>query len=693
MRNERAIICGEATDSGIPFQDVQPLRLRLWGRRNIALDINELSWPVLGDVPGPFTDLIEIATFVYCADQIVSRGGSGVDSLGADWRRRLFFRIPVRHPDLWRSTQVMDMLTSTLGFLSEDEYVFDFTPMREIPSGQRCLFSTEQHIEEVVLFSGGLDSLGGAIQEAVVDKRRIALVTHKATRKLERRHRHLQKLLARHCKDAPLHIAVEINKRKNLGREFTQRTRSFLYMALAGTVAQMLGLSRIRFYENGIVSFNLPPTAQIVGAKATRTTHPQVLKGFAEILSAVADKRFAVENPFLWLTKADIVQLIAKAACTDLIKYTTSCTHTWEMTTLHPHCGVCSQCIDRRFAVLAAGVGDAEEAGPEAMYKVNLLVGERPALNVSTASDERQKGEPRTMVAAYVEMASEVARMSPVEFFSRFGEASRVLLHLDGSPESVGLRLFELHQRHARQVTKVVDDAIATHARAIRERTLPAGCLLRLVCDASAASGPGPIGPATVQAGGAAGSTATTSDYVFRRKGKAWEVRFAGGQDFILLPTKGAAYLHILLSNPRTAFPVTKLVFLVAKAPDQYPLGDAGEASDRDALAAYRAEYERLKDEMETARELGDEERQAKIRADMEFLADHIKRDTGLGGRLRRDSDDRDRVRKAFRARIRAVVQEIAQFDKRLAEHLKPPNLKCGWEPCYDPKERIEWET
>lgn len=493
-----------------------------------------------------------------------------------------------------------------------------------------------------MLFSGGLDSLGGAIQEAVIDKRKVALVTHRATRKLEKRHRHLQKLLGDHCKHAPLHIPVEINKRKNLGREFTQRSRSFLYMALAGTAARMLGLSRIRFYENGIVSFNLPPTAQIVGAKATRTTHPQVLKGFAEILSTVADKRFAVENPFLWLTKTDVVDRIAKAGYADLIKFSTSCTHTWEMTNLHPHCGACSQCIDRRFAVLAAGVGDAEDPGPEAMYKINLLLGERPALSESRASGERPKGEPRTMVAAYVETASEVARMSPVEFFSRFGEASRVLRHLDGSPENVGLRLFELHQRHARQIAKVIEAAIATNARAIRERTLPVGCLLRLVCDASAATGIGAAGPAIGPARAVVASTATMGDYIFRRKGKAWEVRFAGGQEFILLPTKGAAYLHVLLSNPRTTFPVTKLVFLVAKEPDEYSLGDAGEGSDREAMAAYRSEYERLKGEMETARDLGDIERQEKIRVDMEFLADHIKRERGLGGRLRKDCDDRE---------------------------------------------------
>ena len=71
-----------------------------------------------------------------------------------------------------------------------------------------------------------------------------------------------------------------MNKDKALGREYTQRTRSFLFAALGVTFARMSGLDRLRFYENGVVSLNLPPSPQVVGARASRTTHPRVLGGF-----------------------------------------------------------------------------------------------------------------------------------------------------------------------------------------------------------------------------------------------------------------------------------------------------------------------------------------------------------------------------------------------------------------------------
>jgi len=64
--------------------------------------------------------------------------------------------------------------------------------------------------------------------------------------------------LGRHCAKKPFHVPVWINKEKALGREFTQRTRSFLYASLAAVVARIFDLWRIRFYENGVVSINLP---------------------------------------------------------------------------------------------------------------------------------------------------------------------------------------------------------------------------------------------------------------------------------------------------------------------------------------------------------------------------------------------------------------------------------------------------
>src|SRR5262249_12297070 len=81
-------------------------------------------------------------------------------------------------------------------------------------------------VEEVVMFSGGVDSLGGAVHEAVIDKRKVILVNHQSTGKLVPRHNHLLGLLVGKAKDyRPLHLPVLINKTKNLGREYTQRTR------------------------------------------------------------------------------------------------------------------------------------------------------------------------------------------------------------------------------------------------------------------------------------------------------------------------------------------------------------------------------------------------------------------------------------------------------------------------------------
>jgi hypothetical protein len=196
MANERSIICGDVSYANIPFGADNPLRLYLWGpRENVKLHIRDIREHLLLDIPPQFHDLIEVATFVYCADQAISRGGKGVENVGEDWRRRLFFRIPVRNPDLWNSQILKDQLIDILSFLSEDEYYFDFTKLTKEPPAQEHLNFDFTFPEEVVLFSGGLDSFGGAVQEAVVDKHKIALVMHRPTQKLARRHRKLEELL------------------------------------------------------------------------------------------------------------------------------------------------------------------------------------------------------------------------------------------------------------------------------------------------------------------------------------------------------------------------------------------------------------------------------------------------------------------------------------------------------------------
>jgi 7-cyano-7-deazaguanine synthase in queuosine biosynthesis len=422
------------------------------------------------NIPDVLTDLLELATYVYCADGMVRRGGSTMAQMGKDWRRRFRFVVPVRMPEIWSSPQISRLLIETLSFLSDDFYEFDFHPLRDPTGFQNYLElgGGEPHgfqPNEVVLFSGGLDSLAGTIDE-IVSERRVVLVSHRSAPKIVSRQAELvEALQTRFGRDRVLHVPVWVYKDQNIGKEFTHRSRSFLYAALAFVVARIFGLSRLRFFENGIVSLNLPIVPHELGARASRTTHPQVIHGFTNLFSALAQTSFTVQNPFLWRTKNEIVRIIGEHRCVELIQQTVSCAHVREMTVPQTHCGVCSQCVDRRFAVLAAGL---EAHDPEALYKLDLLLDTLPA------------GEARTMVEAYVRAATNIERMNELAFFSHYGEASRAVRFIPEGANEAGREIFELHKRHAGEVCLVIEDGIRKNASALRAQTLPPGSLLVL---------------------------------------------------------------------------------------------------------------------------------------------------------------------------------------------------------------------
>lgn len=121
--------------------------------------------------------------------------------------------------------------------------------------------------------------------------------------------------------------------------------------------------------ENGVVSINLPISEQLVGARTKRTAHPLVLNYFEKFFSVALGKPIAVENSFIWKTKRDVIHSIVDHGCGELKKDTISCTQTYDITKLYTHCGCCSRCLDRRFAVLASNAGKYD---PTDMYKVDI---------------------------------------------------------------------------------------------------------------------------------------------------------------------------------------------------------------------------------------------------------------------------------------------------------------------------------
>jgi hypothetical protein len=240
-------------------------------------------------------------------------------------------------------------------------------------------------------------------------------------------------------------------------------------------------MQQISVFENGVVSINLPISKQVVGARATRSTHPLVLDHFPKFFSAAVGKPIAVDNPFIWKTKGDVVRSIVDHGCGGLIKHTVSCTRVYDITKLHTHCGCCSQCLDRRFAILAANAADHD---PVEMYKVELLAG------------PRDEAVDQTMAESYVRTALELCELGDLAYFGRFGgETSRVLTCFPSlSADEVGRRVFDLHQRHARAIGDVLKSGVERHSEELVNRSLPPSSLLMMTVSPGAAPALATIG-------------------------------------------------------------------------------------------------------------------------------------------------------------------------------------------------------
>ena len=483
MGHERIILCSGINPPGLAGRPKEIERLNLWKTKdgiNVTLPVSDLDQKFWHDISPAFLDLIEIATYVYTADQAVGRGGKEVETFGAGWRRSFIFHIPVRMAELWGSPKVTGILTETLSFLSDDYYEFHFYPAQGAPEYQQYLkFSNAAgksfQPKQVVLYSGGLDSLAGAITEALDEKERVVLVSHRPTFKFETLRDEIAQKLAKRAGDLkPLYVPVRIHKDSEIGTEPTQRSRSFLYASLAATVAQMVGLDGIRFYENGVVSLNLPPCEQIIGSRATRTTHPRVLRGFQSLFSEISGRKFTVQNPFAWKTKGEIIKVILDHGCGDLIKPSRSCASTWERTKQHTHCGICSQCVDRRVAMIATG---AEEFDPVGQYEVDIVKESIP--------DEKE----RIMMVSYFERANEFRNIKTADqLLEKYNEVADALRYADKNADSALSKILDLHQRHAAEVRKTAVILLQRHADDLLGRTLPDDCLVRILNDTNSAT-------------------------------------------------------------------------------------------------------------------------------------------------------------------------------------------------------------
>lgn len=444
---------------------------------NVKIERLAISAALVQQIPKRLLDLLDIASYVFAADRLSTRGGSSGRGMGSDWYRKLRFRIAVRDPPYWSSPELVLALKDLLGFMSGDDFSFEFEKLERAPEAPSYFNFGNDNVDgrptaPVILFSGGLDSLAGTLEELSSTEDRVVLITHRSSPTMAGCQNNLAAELRRRFRGRILHVPLQMTLSGGLNSsETSQRTRTFLFSAIAGSVASMLGAPGIRFYENGIMNLNLPISPQVVGTAATRSTHPRTLSELSVFLGGVLGGPCAIDNPFDLMTKAEVLEVIKDRGFPELIASTISCTKIRERIKGKSHCGACVQCLHRRFATLAAELAEHDPA-------------ERYALDLFTS--ERDAGRDRTMAIEFVRSAREYLHLTDEGFVSMFsGELSRLVNVSAEAPGDDLLRaLFDLHRRHGEQVASVLKGAIDEHKDKLSRGTLPPGCLLSCVLGA-----------------------------------------------------------------------------------------------------------------------------------------------------------------------------------------------------------------
>jgi hypothetical protein len=459
------IECGVSTPS-----HADAIAMNVHGKgKNVNLRVDYITRTMVGNVPDLLIDLLEVAAYVYCADQRLKRGSLQLTNFGESWRRSLRFSIPVRLPEVWQQDLIQSLLADTLGFLSDDSYSFEFRkatdPFQPRDVYFHDLIDASQDCDEVSMFSGGVDSFAGALQDVVLDGRSVCLVGHASSTKVQNVQQTLVDAIKKRGHERRIsYIPVRVTNENVIANEYTQRTRSFLFACLGLVIARMSGKDRFTFYENGVVSINPPVAGDVVGGRATRTTHPRVFRGLEELFSTLLDCPISIRNPLQWLTKREVTLKVKEAGMSDLLALTNSCTRPHSWTTKQKHCGACSQCIDRRFGVMAADMAAFE---PTENYKIDLLTADR------SARDDLR------MAVSYVTFFKRVGSTPKERFLVDFPEVVSALDSFnDLTAAEAGDCLYDLFQRQAKAVESVITAGVQKHSLELFRNELPAASLL-----------------------------------------------------------------------------------------------------------------------------------------------------------------------------------------------------------------------
>ena len=194
-----------------------------------------------------------------------------------------------------------------------------------------------------------------------------------------------------------------------------------------------------------------------------------------------------------------------------------------------------------------------------------------------------------------------------------------------------------------------------------------------------------------------------SSEYIFRNEGDYWTLGFDGTVCRVK-DLRGIQFLAQLIHQPHTE--VAALTLFAGQASAASPaarqytsseavqlLGDAGEALDSQARAAYKQRLASLQDELAEAEDFNDLGRIERLQDELAFLSQELAQAVGLGGRARKVRSPVERARTSVTKAIKQAIKRITEIHPALGEHLRQ-TVRTGAFCVYAPDSRfpIDWQ-
>ncbi|ESA38926.1 hypothetical protein N836_29470 [Leptolyngbya sp. Heron Island J] len=321
----------------------------------VAIHDSPFSYRVQREFPSVIADLIDLAVAICAADRLTFQNLR-------QQQTRIHVLLPIRHPEILSKSSFQTKLSSLLEWATGSRWTFEFSNRND--SGrtieqQLLLSSSDPHVDEVALWSGGLDALAG-LYTRLKENREVSFMlfgTGSNDNVYARQEQVFQALQPSFPNRLNLcRVPVRFSESNLHTKNKISRARGIVFTLLGSACAYLMGQQVLSLYENGIGAINLPYRKSAVGLDHTRSVHPLTLLKVGDLVSDLIGEEFRIQNPFLFWTKAEMCKQLAEDERHDLPPLTISCDSPHRRQPIQ--CGYCSSCILRKQALTASQMMD-----------------------------------------------------------------------------------------------------------------------------------------------------------------------------------------------------------------------------------------------------------------------------------------------------------------------------------------------